>query len=54
MRCLKLQNFLRRSRDQCVDNWCTNLVRVSVWGWVRVIVEFRTPSAFRGWVRVTV
>ena len=28
------------------------LVRVRVWGWVRVIIEFRTSSAFRGWVRV--
>ena len=23
-------------------------------GWVRVMVEFRTSSAFRGWVRVRV
>ena len=30
------------------------LVRVRVWGWVRVIIEFRTSSAFRGWVRVRV
>ena len=30
------------------------LVRVRVWGWVRVMVEFRTSSAFRGWVRVRV
>ena len=29
------------------------LVRVRVWGWVRVMVEFGT-SAFRGWVRVRV
>ena len=30
------------------------LVRVRVWGWVRprVMVEFGTSSAFRGWVRV--
>ena len=30
------------------------LVRVSVWGWVRVMVEieFGTSFAFRGWVRV--
>ena len=27
---------------------------VSVWGWVRVMVEFGTSSAFRGWVRVRV
>ena len=25
---------------------------VRVWGWVRVMVEFGTSSAFRGWVRV--
>ena len=30
------------------------LVRVRVWGWVRVMVEFGTSSAFRGWVRVKV
>ena len=30
------------------------LVWVSVWGWVRVMVEFGTSSAFRGWVRVRV
>ena len=30
------------------------LVRVRVWGWVRVMVEFRTSSTFRGWVRVMV
>ena len=30
------------------------LVRVRVWGWVRVMVEFVTSSAFRGWVRVRV
>ena len=30
------------------------LVRVRVWGWVRVMVEFGTSSAFRGWVRVRV
>ena len=28
------------------------LVRVRVWRWVRVMVEFGTFSAFRGWVRV--
>ena len=28
------------------------LVRVRVWGWVRVMVEFGISSAFRGWVRV--
>ena len=28
------------------------LVTVRVWGWVRVMVEFGTSSAFRGWVRV--
>ena len=27
-------------------------VRVRVSGWVRVMVEFGTSSAFRGWVRV--
>ena len=27
---------------------------MSVWGWVRVMVEFGTSSAFRGWVRVRV
>ena len=30
------------------------LVRVRVWEWVRVMVEFRTSSAFRGWVRARV
>ena len=30
------------------------LVRVRVWGWVRVMVEFGTSSAFREWVRVKV
>ena len=30
------------------------LVMVRVWGWVRVMVEFGTSSAFRGWVRVRV
>ena len=30
------------------------LVRVRVWGWVRVTVEFGLSSAFRGWVRVRV
>ena len=30
------------------------LVRVRVWGWVRVMVEFGTSSAFRRWVRVRV
>ena len=30
------------------------LVRVRVWGWVRVMVQFGTFSAFRGWVRVRV
>ena len=30
------------------------LVRVRVWGWVRVMVEFGTSSAFREWVRVRV
>ena len=30
------------------------LVRVRVWGWVRVMVEFGTSSTFRGWVRVWV
>ena len=30
------------------------LVRVRVWGWVRVMVEFGTSSAFGGWVRVRV
>ena len=30
------------------------LVRVRVWGWVRVMVEFGKSSAFRGWVRVRV
>ena len=31
------------------------LVRVRVWEyWVRVMVEFGTSSAFRGWVRVRV
>ena len=30
------------------------LVRVRVWGWVRVMVEFETSSAFRGWVRLRV
>ena len=30
------------------------LVRVSVWGWVRVMVEFGTSSAFRAWVKVRV
>ena len=30
------------------------LVWVRVWGWVRVMVEFGTSSAFRGWVRVRV
>ena len=30
------------------------LVRVRVWGWVRVMVEFGASSAFRGWVRVRV
>ena len=30
------------------------LVWVSVWGWVRVMVEFGTSSAFREWVRVRV
>ena len=30
------------------------LVRVRVWGWVRVMVEFGTSSAFRGWIRVRV
>ena len=30
------------------------LVRVRVLGWVRVMVEFGTSSAFRGWVRVRV
>ena len=29
------------------------LVGVRVWRAVRVIVEFGKPSAFRGWVRVT-
>ena len=29
-------------------------VRVRVSGWVRVMVEFGTSSAFRGWVRVRV
>ena len=28
------------------------LVRVRVWGWVRVMVESGTSSAFREWVRV--
>ena len=27
---------------------------VRVWGWVRVMVELGTSSAFRGWVRVRV
>ena len=31
-----------------------DVIRVWVWGWVRVMVEFRTSSAFRGWVRVRV
>ena len=30
------------------------LVRVRVWGWVKVMAEFGTSSAFRGWVRVRV
>ena len=30
------------------------LVRVRVWEWVRVMVEFGASSAFRGWVRVRV
>ena len=30
------------------------LVRVRVWGLVRVMVEFGTSSAFRAWVRVRV
>ena len=30
------------------------LVRVRVWGWVRVMVELGTSSTFRGWVRVRV
>ena len=30
------------------------LVKVRVWGWVRVMVEFGTSSAFMGWVRVRV
>ena len=30
------------------------LVRVWVWGWVRVMVEFGTTSAFRAWARVRV
>ena len=30
------------------------LVSIRVWGWVRVMVEFGTSSAFRGWVRVRV
>ena len=30
------------------------LVRVRVWGWVRVMVEFGTSSAFRRWVGVRV
>ena len=30
------------------------LVRVRVCGWFRVMVEFGTSSAFRGWVRVRV
>ena len=29
-------------------------VTVRVWGWVRVMVEFGTSSAFKGWVRVRV
>ena len=30
------------------------LVRVRVWEWVRVMVEFGTSSAFNGWVRIRV
>ena len=30
------------------------LVRVRVWGWVRVMAEFGTSSALRGWVRIRV
>ena len=30
------------------------LVRVRVWGWVRVMVEVGTSSALRGWVSVKV
>ena len=30
------------------------LVRVRVWRWVRVMVQFGTSSAFRRWVRVRV
>ena len=30
------------------------LAWVRIWGWVRVMVEFRKSSAFRGWVRVRV
>ena len=29
-------------------------MRVRVWEWVRLMVEFGTSSAFRGWVRVRV
>ena len=28
------------------------LVRIRVWGWVRVTVASGTSSAFRGWARV--
>ena len=30
------------------------VVRIRAWGWVRVMVEFGTSSAIRGWVRVRV
>ena len=48
--------LLSKSRDQCAANCCTNF-NCSLglgFGWVRVMVEFGTSSAFRGWVRVRV
>ena len=34
------------------DVICERPLRVRVWGWVRVMVEFGIFSAIRGWVRV--
>ena len=59
----KRKTVFSRSRDQCAANWCTNFncslglgFGDGFWGWVffRVMVEFGTSSAFRGWVRVWV
>ena len=48
-----------RSRDQCAANWCTCFnCSLGLWfgdpGWVRVLIEFGTSPAFRGWGRVRV